>query len=276
MYLKQLSIYKTGILFIFLTIIAIGIDYEVGSIRYAGLNQHEYSILLNSLTLLLIYIIPGLLVFNWVRKRLNVAQSYLWISFFAGAFFTGWLASIFNDLAAQGLKALISNKTFVEQWEAALTGPIIEEILKIICVFVLIYLFNVSRIQVVFIIGIMVGFGFQVIEDMSYVVLTASTNIQEIIPDTFNRLSGALASHWAYTGIIAVGSFSLISKRPIVTKKVAWTWTISPILLHFIWNSPLNDLQIANDIAPVSALLTACTCLLIIQVFLILQASVND
>lgn len=267
---------KTGILFIFLIIVAIGIDYEIGSIGYAGLTQHEYSTLFSSLTLLLIYIIPGLLVFNWLRKRLAVAQIYLWTSFFAGAFFTGWLASIFNDLAAQGFKTLISNQTFVEQWEAALTGPVIEEILKIICVFLLIYLFNVSRIQVVFVIGIMVGFGFQVIEDISYVVLTASTNIQEIIPDTFNRLSGALASHWAYTGIIAVGLFSLISKHPIITKKVAWTWTLSPVLLHFIWNSPINDIQLANDIAPVSAILTALTCLLIIQVFLTLQAFIND
>ncbi len=276
MSLKQLSVYKSGILFIFLTITAIGIDYEVGSIGYAGLTQYEYITLFSSLTLLLIYIIPGLLVFNWLRKRLAVAQIYLWVSFFAGTFFTGWLASIFNDLAAQIFKALISNPNFVEQWEAALTGPIIEEFLKIICVFLLIYLFNVFQIQTVFIIGIMVGFGFQVIEDISYVVLTASTNMQDIIPDTFNRLSGALASHWAYTGIIAVGLFSLISKQPNITKKIAWIWTLSPVLLHFIWNSPINDVQLANDIAPVSAILTAFTCLLIIQVFFTLQASMND
>lgn len=145
----------------------------------------------------------------------------------------GWIASYGNNY----IDSLIQD--FV--WSDALAAPIIEEGVKFLCVFLIFYLLDLKKMSEIFILGMGVGFGFQLMEDFSYIFIAASVSSQEIFIQTINRISGALGSHWAYTGIFSFGIFLFFFNN----KKEVWTqsvkYIISPVLLHFFWNSPINE-----------------------------------
>lgn len=64
-------------------------------------------------------------------------------------------------------------------------------------------------------------------------------DINEINDTILDRLSSAFTSHWMYTGIAGVGLYGLISKQ--INTILAVILLIIPLVLHFLWNSPINS-----------------------------------
>lgn len=139
-------------------------------------------------------------------------------------------------------------------WSAALTAPFVEEAAKAMCAALVLVLcasvFN--RISHALLVGMFVGFGFDIAEDLTY-----STNeaISSLDSDTSGaggslliRALTAVPAHWAYTGLAAVGVLLLLPSfrnesgwsrlRRVVVAVVLFG---SASLMHFVWDGPVPN-----------------------------------
>lgn len=244
---------KTLILGIYLFLFCVGFDYELTNLIIEDYSLNHYLELFYSLGLLSIYIVPAVFLLHQLAKRVPGSQYLPGLAILTGLFLPGWIAGYGNDY----LGSFLANSS----WTDAVTAPIIEESVKLLCVYLLVYLLNSRGLGKIFIIGIGVGLGFQIMEDISYIIMGAADSTKEIIPQVVTRIVGSLSSHWAYTGIFSVG-VSCLLMREHYNKKLGVLWTISPVVLHFLWNSPLNEG--ANNL--LTPILSASTLLLIIQI----------
>lgn len=185
-------------------------------------------------------------------------QKTLWITaLFLSAVVTPWLALKGNGAFATLLESRLSRQ-FIQDWEPALVGPIVEEILKGVVVFALIVVFRqrVTRPVHAFFVGIFVGIGFQFTENLGYALNSA---FESLVSDATGGTETALlragfgiSTHWIYTAIFALGVGYLmgISYQCVtVCSQKAWHLRrfltgvglmLVSIALHFLWNSPLE------------------------------------
>lgn len=158
-----------------------------------------------------------------------------------------------NDQLGQVLARYLPPDTYAD-WSAALTAPFVEEAAKAMCAAIVLVLcasvFN--RISHALLVGMFVGFGFDIAEDLTY-----STNeaIGSLDSDTSGaggsllvRALTAVPAHWAYTGLAAVGVLLLLPSfrntpgwsrlRRVV---VAVTLFASASFMHFVWDGPVPN-----------------------------------
>jgi RsiW-degrading membrane proteinase PrsW (M82 family) len=140
------------------------------------------------------------------------------------------------------------------RWSAALTAPFIEEASKAICAALILVLcaavFN--RISHALLVGMFVGFGFDVMEDLSYASTEAINSLDSDIDGAGSNLAirilTAVPAHWAYTSLAAVGVLLLL---PSFHDRANWSWPkrlgVAAVLfgsasfMHFVWDSPAPD-----------------------------------
>lgn len=228
------------IIFILLYLLFIGIDYEFEAISGLTLSNQQFFKLIQAIGLFLLYIIPFVILLIFLYKRWEQRLYTLPLTLFIGYFSTGWLAGETNEWASYQIIHRLGNNAIVINWLDALTAPVIEEIIKLIGVVMIVYLLNPKTLKTYLLIGACVGLGFQICEDISYIVNVATENIHEIVPQAFNRISGSVTSHWLYTALFAVGVGSVKIKHAFSIKETLLC-LIAPITLHFLWNSPLNE-----------------------------------
>lgn len=136
-------------------------------------------------------------------------------------------------------------------WEPALTAPIIEEAAKAMCVAVILVLCAAvfHRISHALLVGMFVGFGFDIVEDLTYATREAINSLDSDIagagPNLILRVVTAVPAHWAYTALAAVGVLLLL---PTFTGPPAWSYgrrmllavplLATASLMHFVWDSP--------------------------------------
>ncbi|WP_086347978.1 PrsW family glutamic-type intramembrane protease [Candidatus Enterococcus clewellii] len=257
---------RNSLLFFILLSIAIGVEYELSSLSGLELSTGKYLEFLSSLALLAVYIIPICSLLVIVAGRWKVPKYIISLSIVSGAYATGWLAGYGNDYLLEGIKRIFGNSKALEDWSAALTAPFVEETIKLCCALIILYLLNQRNIQSAFVVGVSVGLGFQIIEDISYIIEAALDSFQKIVPTTIDRISGSISSHWSLTCIFTVAIFCVLSKNQTIHKRTKGLWLVSPISMHFIWNSPINDLPV------VSAVLSAVTIMIIIQMIQFIEA----
>jgi RsiW-degrading membrane proteinase PrsW (M82 family) len=168
-------------------------------------------------------------------------------------------------------------------WWAALTAPIIEEASKAMCAALILVLcatvFN--RISHALLVGMFVGFGFDVMEDLSY----ASTQALNSLDSDFSgardnlliRFLTAVPAHWAYTALAAVGVLLLLpSFRDRATwsrpKRLGMAAALfgSAALMHFIWDAPAPEEGLAG-IAFMVLKVLLCLAIFLPTVFLLLR-----
>ncbi|ALS01538.1 hypothetical protein ATZ33_09200 [Enterococcus silesiacus] len=262
-------------LFLFILLSAIGVSYELDSIGLTNLNNSDYLVLFLTLLLLCLYIVPGGLLLNKYSNNFKISNYIIIIAIFGGAFIPGWLSAFGNEFGQNLIKALFEHTPTIASWMDSLTAPLVEETTKFLCVLAVIYLLKIKSLPEVFGVGVSVGLGFQIMEDVSYVVNAASESIQEVVPQVIIRISGSISSHWSYTGILSLGVICLLTKNKSISKRDSYLWFIAPVVLHFLWNSPLNEYEF-NGISIVSAILTTLTILLVIQIVDQLKGLNND
>jgi protease PrsW len=173
-----------------------------------------------------------------------------WLITFAavwGGFVATGLALSAND-AVQSLLTTTAGQDVAARWGAAIAGPTDEETLKGLGVVVCALLAGRRMRSPVdgFILGAVVGLGFQVVEDVVYTanVMSVGQDPPSALFQMFvlRGIMGGLWSHAVYTGLFGLGlgyaltrvhwPFGLRVLAAVAGFVAAWS-------LHFLWNSPL-------------------------------------
>ncbi len=154
-----------------------------------------------------------------------------------------WFA-IEADQALEDIFTQVISPEWNAEWGLAVAGATNEEILKALglVVLVLLPLVRVRSTLDGWYYGMMVGLGFQVVEDYTYTV-GQSTTTNDVIGFLFLR--GVVAGLWAhavYTGLVGFGIGYLVTRRDrpmaarigVAVGLFAFAWT-----MHFLWDSPI-------------------------------------
>ncbi|MGB3484992.1 MAG: PrsW family intramembrane metalloprotease [Mycobacterium sp.] len=136
-------------------------------------------------------------------------------------------------------------------WSAALSAPLIEEASKAMCALVVLVLcapvFN--RLSQAMMLGMFVGFGFDLTEDLDYAANDALGSLDSdyaaVHDELLIRFLTAVPAHWAYTALATMGVMVLL---PWFHKRGQWSWPkrlllafslmASAWLMHFLWDAP--------------------------------------
>ncbi|MGZ4649676.1 MAG: PrsW family intramembrane metalloprotease [Kineosporiaceae bacterium] len=171
-----------------------------------------------------------------------VALALVW----GGLIATGLALSA--NSAVQSILTTTEGVSFTTQWGAAIAGPTDEEILKGLGVVVCALLASRRMRSPVdgFILGAVVGLGFQVVEDIVYTanVMATGADPWSALWEMFllRGIMAGLWSHAVYTGLFGLGLGYALTRPDwprgrrvlAVVAGFAAAWT-----LHFLWNSPL-------------------------------------
>ncbi|HVN10480.1 MAG TPA: PrsW family intramembrane metalloprotease [Kineosporiaceae bacterium] len=171
-----------------------------------------------------------------------VALALVW----GGLIATGLALSA--NSAVQSILTTTEGLSFTTQWGAAIAGPTDEELLKGLGVVVCALLASRRMRSPVdgFILGAVVGLGFQVVEDIVYTanVMATGADPWSALWEMFllRGIMAGLWSHAVYTGLFGLGLGYALTRpdwprgRQVlaVVAGFAAAWT-----LHFLWNSPL-------------------------------------
>lgn len=208
-------------LFAFCTMLMLGIQQELsgmdlGRIKPAGETAAHYYMLLLCAAMLLTYFIPFVFFMNYTCRKMAVSRKLAIIGFFSGWFIPGWIAGDLNDAAGSLIKHLTSGN-FNKAWGDSIEAPIVEELLKALVVLWVLLQFGKQNRSQYLMVGMSVGMGFQLGEDLSYIENQLSGGHHALvtaIPFTFiDRISDSLGSHWCYTGLVAAGIFLLFIEK---------------------------------------------------------------
>ena len=173
-----------------------------------------------------------------------------WLVAFAGVW-GGLIATGLALSANEAVQSLLTTTAGVDaaqQWGAAIAGPTDEETLKGLGVVVCALLAGRRMRSPVdgFILGAVVGLGFQVVEDVVYTanVMAVGQDPRSALVQMFvlRGIMGGLWSHAVYTGLFGLGlGYALTRVEWSLPRRVlaAVAGFVAGWSLHFLWNSPL-------------------------------------
>lgn len=230
--MKNKKLINTYIILLIIGIYALYKAYYVEE-----LNGEIYLEILKTATLLLIYIVPAIIFGSILSKRYGGSRKLLFLSIFTGAFITLSISIYFNEAIENGFRYLMKEDTFYN-WQDALSSPYTEEILKMATAFLCMMMLN-ARKKVDFLIsGFGVGLGFQIMEDIGYIIPYDSTydEVSMIMANSIDRLKGAIGSHMIYSAVFMMGLYYYSKGEKL--KGLALMVIVS--VNHFMWNMPLK------------------------------------
>ncbi|MGT2754850.1 PrsW family glutamic-type intramembrane protease [Streptococcus ovis] len=227
------------ITFMYLFLVCIGIEYEFSSYYNADFSGIEYAYLFVGVICLCLYLIPLTIVLLWGQKRWNLSPYLFPLAFVSGYFIAGWAAATSNNLLSLLFEQIFS-PTFMKDWDAALTAPFTEEPLKLIAALFPLYFLKKKDMQSVIMSGAGAGLGFQLSEDIYYILTAVDDKPATGISESLVRISGALTSHWMMTAIVVLGFFLILHHQ--VRKGIIFIALV--VFFHFVWNSPFSSLEI--------------------------------
>ena len=191
-------------------------DMDRGTIHHASQLAEHYQTMLLCFSLLLLYLVPFCVFVRYTRMRAGVPRWLVVLAFASGLFIPGWIAGELNDAADVLLRAATS-KAFVSTWGDAVEAPLVEETLKLLTVLAVLGLAGRHGGRDWLVGGMCVGMGFQLNEDLSYIVdqvASAHHGYETAVAVTLgDRVSGALVSHWTYTALAAVAVWLFFCQR---------------------------------------------------------------
>ena len=230
------------LLFLFLVLAGIGMEFELGSLSQQEFNQVAGRDLVLNLLVLAVIVVPLYLFIKRLAKRFEVPLLVLWATMFGGAFVAGWLSFSGNSLIDHLNSHLIQDVSTFNKWTDALTAPFAEEFFKALVAFWILLIFGRKDLKSILIAGFGSGLGFQIIEDLGYVARQTRTGDLSAVTEAVNRISGGLASHAVYTAVVSVGAFLILSQCTKQKEKLFGLWcVISTVANHFLWNSPFYE-----------------------------------
>ena len=230
------------LLFLFLVLAGIGMEFELGSLSQQEFSQVAGRDLVLNLLVLAVIVVPLYLFIKRLAKRFEGPLLVLWATMFGGAFVAGWLSFSGNSLIDHLNSHLIQDVSTFNKWTDALTAPFAEEFFKALVAFWILLSFGRKDLKSILIAGFGSGLGFQIIEDLGYVARQTRSGDLSAVTEAVNRISGGLASHAVYTAVVSVGAFLILSQCTKQKEKLFGLWcVISTVANHFLWNSPFYE-----------------------------------
>lgn len=235
-----ISTKQAGLLFALIFAFFVGIEFEFEMWVASSLPDfpiHASFLLLSGTFLynILVFAFISFLGIKWDEQH-----STLSLMFFYTTVATGWLIAFINDFS----ETIIENYLPAGPAAGALvtfSGALIEEVIKLLFVYLIIKASGKSNLSFVFLTGCLVGLGFQLTEDVSYIF--SSEEVSECFVNLLSKLSGAFSSHWIYTGVTSFG-FYLLSQK--INR--GWFYIGVIILSHTVWNSSLNVSSVTSSL----------------------------
>jgi RsiW-degrading membrane proteinase PrsW (M82 family) len=168
-----------------------------------------------------------------------LAAAFVW-----GAVAATTLAAIGN--AGWGIVVTrLAGPEFASRWSAALTAPVVEEILKGVGVvlIVLIARDEVDDLMDGFVYGALCGLGFTVVEDVFYFIGVFGGDVGGVLRGFFVRvIASGLYSHVLYTGLVGMAIAIVTTHREAWSRRdrlrIAGLLAGAAVFGHFLWNSP--------------------------------------
>ncbi|WP_264067647.1 PrsW family intramembrane metalloprotease [Mycolicibacterium komossense] len=241
---------ESAVFWVFLAALVIGILELLESSAVAVHETLDAQIALSPIWVgFIVFMIWLMLKFDPFRSVRAYAQVLV-----AGAALGGTTAVVMamngNDALSAVWSRVLAPDT-VTQWSAALTAPFIEEASKVLCAVVILVLAArvLTRISHALLLGMFVGFGFDVMEDLTYAANEAISSLDSDLSGAGSnlvlRILTAVPAHWAYTSLATVGALLLL---PSFAGRAQWPWPrrilvagtlmFCASLMHFIWDSP--------------------------------------
>lgn len=188
----------------------------------------------------LLYAVPIAFFIRYSVNRLKVSGKVVLLSFILGFTLPLYLGSEGNSLISYFLFCIKVPQEILDSWGAALTAPFTEEIAKGAVVLLVYLLCRGISLKEAFVSGMISGFGFQVLEDWAYIFQSTFGETNSGFSIAFERVSNALGSHTAFGVVFAVGLIALIKKSTAISGLKAFGFILTPVIIHFVWNSPLE------------------------------------
>ena len=247
------------VVFIYLLLLSIGLQYETTSYTSGRLTGTEYGIVGLSIFIALFYMVPALwllyrLTSKWETSKLSVTLSLL-----GGLFLAGWTASFANTYLHELITAAFPNNGFWNTYESAIVAPLVEEPLKLLPVAFALYLAPVKNLKSLLLLGIASGLGFQIVEDFSYILSDLPDGFAYTVSGILYRTTYSISSHWIYTGLIAVGIalLRMAGKEAGKFKSSGILFIVLAFATHFAGNTPVSELE--TEIPFIGPLVSAIT-----------------
>ncbi|CXF43956.1 repair protein [Streptococcus pneumoniae] len=236
---------KSSILFIFILLLCIGLQYETIYYTDGSRSGAEYGLMGVSIFLALFYMIPALYFLFRIGKKWELPKKVLILSLLGGMFLLGWLSSFANTYIHDLLGVLFPDSPFLNAFESAIVAPLVEEPLKLLPLVFVLALIPVRKLKFLFLLGIASGLGFQMIEDIGYIRTDLPEGFDFTISRILERIISGIASHWTFSGLAVVGVYLLYRayKGQKVGKKQGLIFLGLALGTHFLFNSPFVELE---------------------------------
>lgn len=195
-----------------------------------------------------LYTIPFLIII----RRIDFFEREPWVSLVAAFMWGGFVAAGMALIANSAIFDLVTVSRGVvvaQEWGAAVAGPTTEEIAKGLGV-LLILLASPRRPRTAldgFVIGAIVGLGFQVVENFGYTMNVSAIEDDPGLSPLAQMfiVRGLIAgpfSHAVYTGIVGLGIGYLVTATHRTWPRrigIAVLAFVAAYFAHWFWNSPL-------------------------------------
>ncbi|OAF86800.1 PrsW family intramembrane metalloprotease [Streptococcus pyogenes] len=238
--MKQITQQKWLRYGLFIALVLNGIELELLGLTANNLSFKEAFALILTISLLGIYLIPFAAAIFYLSKKFHMNLNVIIVGCLSGLYISGFLASCGNHLVGQFWSYIIPSKDALKLWGDALTAPIVEEPIKASSAILVITLFPRLTLKEKLVVALLSGMGFQLTEDIRYLIQAKS--IDSLVPTAIERISTAVTSHWVHTAIFTIGAYLLLKGSNLFSKQQQIFWLLSPLVLHFIWNSPLTSI----------------------------------
>jgi RsiW-degrading membrane proteinase PrsW (M82 family) len=170
-----------------------------------------------------------------------------------------------------------------EDWAAILAAPILEELAKIVAIYIVFAFWKIRRVSTALLIGWTIGAGFQIVETLGYSTIYGLAELiseegSGVIDDStlFFRSVFAFGSHALYGAMEAAG---LMFSRPIQegekgNSRRIWLWGAIAVIFHMSWN--LNAVLSSEDTVKLTWIALGLEVITIPVFFYLLDAGIRD
>lgn len=250
---------KNIIVFVFILLMCIGLQYETLYYIDGSMSGTEYGVMGLSILVALFYMVPAIYCLYRIGKRWETSNKALTLSLLGGLFISGWLSSFANTYIHNLLTDLFPDSSFLNALENAIVAPLVEEPLKLLPLAFVLYLIPAKKLKSVFLMGIASGLGFQIIEDISYIRTDLSEGLAYTLSRILERVTSAIASHWTFSGLAILGIYLLYrayrGQKAMI--KPGFSYLGLAFGTHFLFNSPIVELE--TEVPLAFPLVTAIT-----------------
>lgn len=229
---------------VLILLLSLGMVIDEGDyVTHKQISTTVYLQVYSAFLVLLVYIVPFCFLIKRLCRKYQLDGFVLMIAVACGALIPAAFAGEINDSFTSLMRHLMG-RAYSDAWLGSIETGVVEELLKLLTVSALVYLFHRQTLQDYVSIGMCVGMGFQIEEDISYITESGFQHVSSAFPEALDRIVGSLGSHWAYTGLAAIGLYLIVTSMSAHHVRRGMFWIVYVMVNHFLYDSPIGDVNL--------------------------------